>query len=312
VRDRDREETKRLLYVAVTRARERLYLGAVLKDGRFQAKPGSLGEVLPASFKDAVARAAAGSGPVEWRPESGGVHLLGAVQPDASPSPAPAASRDDSAAAPAPPIADVDPLTDTIGDRHVAAAAYARSLAPGFRAKPGGSADEPAGVDPAMVGTIVHRLFQVSGRDARPDAGWLAERARAFVIGRNAPIGAAGAEIVDAAVEAFLHLRRRTEVASLLDDAECEYELPFSLRPAASGGSGTAGPPVVVRGSIDCLARRADGTATVLELKTGRRRDWHQHQLDLYVRAARCLFPGLTVDGRLVYLDEGNSPDATN
>ena len=30
VRQRDREETKRLLYVAVTRARERLYLAAVL------------------------------------------------------------------------------------------------------------------------------------------------------------------------------------------------------------------------------------------------------------------------------------------
>jgi hypothetical protein len=43
---------------------------------------------------------------------------------------------------------------------------------------------------------------------------------------------------------------------------------------------------------------------TVLELKTGRRRDWHERQLDLYVRAARCLFPGVAVDGRLVYLDD--------
>ncbi|RPJ58832.1 MAG: hypothetical protein EHM24_28395, partial [Acidobacteria bacterium] len=42
LRERDREETKRLLYVAVTRARERLYLGAVVRDGRLQAGRGSL------------------------------------------------------------------------------------------------------------------------------------------------------------------------------------------------------------------------------------------------------------------------------
>jgi len=44
---REREETKRLLYVAVTRARDRLYLGAVVKDAVFRPGRGSLGEVLP-------------------------------------------------------------------------------------------------------------------------------------------------------------------------------------------------------------------------------------------------------------------------
>ncbi len=44
---RDREETKRLLYVALTRARDRLYLSGVLKDGAFRWGRGSLGEVLP-------------------------------------------------------------------------------------------------------------------------------------------------------------------------------------------------------------------------------------------------------------------------
>jgi len=48
---REREETKRLLYVAVTRARDRLYLGAVVKDGAFKPGRGSLGEVLPAAVK---------------------------------------------------------------------------------------------------------------------------------------------------------------------------------------------------------------------------------------------------------------------
>jgi ATP-dependent helicase/nuclease subunit A len=47
---REREETKRLLYVALTRARDRLYLGAVVKNGVFKPGRGSLGEVLPRAF----------------------------------------------------------------------------------------------------------------------------------------------------------------------------------------------------------------------------------------------------------------------
>ena len=44
---RDREETKRLLYVALTRARDRLYLSATVQDGMCRMGRGSLGEVLP-------------------------------------------------------------------------------------------------------------------------------------------------------------------------------------------------------------------------------------------------------------------------
>ena len=48
---REREETKRLLYVALTRARDRLYLSATVQDGVCRMGRGSLGEVLPASIK---------------------------------------------------------------------------------------------------------------------------------------------------------------------------------------------------------------------------------------------------------------------
>ena len=48
---REREETKRLLYVALTRARDRLYLSATVKDGVCRMGRGSLGEVLPASVR---------------------------------------------------------------------------------------------------------------------------------------------------------------------------------------------------------------------------------------------------------------------
>jgi ATP-dependent exoDNAse (exonuclease V) beta subunit len=52
---REREESKRLLYVALTRARDRLYLSAALKDGVCRFGRGSLGEVLPASVKSRFA-----------------------------------------------------------------------------------------------------------------------------------------------------------------------------------------------------------------------------------------------------------------
>jgi superfamily I DNA/RNA helicase len=48
---REREESKRLLYVALTRARDRLYLSATVKDGACRMGRGSLGEVLPAGVR---------------------------------------------------------------------------------------------------------------------------------------------------------------------------------------------------------------------------------------------------------------------
>jgi len=48
---RDREETKRLLYVALTRARDRLYLSATVENAGCRMGRGSLGEVLPASIR---------------------------------------------------------------------------------------------------------------------------------------------------------------------------------------------------------------------------------------------------------------------
>jgi ATP-dependent exoDNAse (exonuclease V) beta subunit len=65
---RDREETKRLLYVALTRARDRLYLSGTVENGAFRAGRGSLGDVLPASMKTLFGSAAAvadGSA-IEW------------------------------------------------------------------------------------------------------------------------------------------------------------------------------------------------------------------------------------------------------
>jgi ATP-dependent helicase/nuclease subunit A len=74
---RDREETKRLLYVALTRARERLYLSATASDGSCRTGPGSLGQVLPRSLVDLLAelsRAVESSGTVSWMAAGGREH----------------------------------------------------------------------------------------------------------------------------------------------------------------------------------------------------------------------------------------------
>jgi ATP-dependent helicase/nuclease subunit A len=59
---REREESKRLLYVALTRARDRLYLSATVKEGVCRMGKGSLGEVLPASVRARFVAAATGAG----------------------------------------------------------------------------------------------------------------------------------------------------------------------------------------------------------------------------------------------------------
>src|SRR5262245_2017890 len=75
---REREETKRLLYVAMTRGRDRLYLSATLRDSACRMGRGSLGEVLPASLRDLFACAVPRDDDryLEWRASEGSAHRL--------------------------------------------------------------------------------------------------------------------------------------------------------------------------------------------------------------------------------------------
>ena len=54
-REREKHETRRLLYVALTRARDRLYLSSVAEERRHAAGRGSLAEVLPDSLRGSSA-----------------------------------------------------------------------------------------------------------------------------------------------------------------------------------------------------------------------------------------------------------------
>ena len=84
--EREREETKRLVYVALTRARDRLYLAANLKDGRLTPSRGSLAEVMPQSLLQLLA--AAGDGSLDWRVPSGALHRFRVCPRDVAVAPA--------------------------------------------------------------------------------------------------------------------------------------------------------------------------------------------------------------------------------
>jgi ATP-dependent helicase/nuclease subunit A len=340
LRDRDREETKRLLYVAVTRARERLYLSGVLKAGRFAPGRGSLAEDLPASLRD-VLTAAASLGPdaeIEWRPEGGGVHrfrvcastggAIAAPTPAAEASPAVRGAARDT---------DFAPLLDVTGTRHVAAAASA--MCGNDEVTGADAAYEPAAptghIAAVLVGTLVHRLFQWYPRSCAVDETELTERATRLLADQELENPDERRGTVEEAVRVFVAFRQRPDVTLLLDSANCLYEVPFSLcmsaavdapLPAAEGTAerridsqptagqsvsredrapgegGTVARTTIIRGSIDCLACHLDeGRITVVEIKTGRPKSWHERQLDLYVTAVRAMYPGMLVEGRLIY-----------
>ena len=78
---RDLEETKRLLYVAATRARDRLYFSVIAEAGEVARNRGSLGEVLPDGFFAAIGQAAAAAADtsIEWTGSSGRAHPIAVV-----------------------------------------------------------------------------------------------------------------------------------------------------------------------------------------------------------------------------------------
>ena len=61
--------------------------------------------------------------------------------------------------------------------------------------------------------------------------------------------------------------------------------------------------PVILRGTIDCIVQKDDGSFVIVEFKTGHPYPSHQRQLGLYVEAATLLFPGARITGRLIYAD---------
>jgi ATP-dependent helicase/nuclease subunit A len=279
-REREKQETRRLLYVAVTRARDRLYLSSALKNGTMAPGPGSLGEALPPSIRDLFARAATAfpeCATIAWSGQSGRTYEWLVCRGAQDPSAATAAAA-------------VTAARPFVGHAAQPASGGRTSVTSAV----GGTADTVAEFE-ASAGRLVHRLFQFAG--VAPSSG--DRRAiEAFARGLLRADERAAIADVDAlvriAVDAWESIRRQPAVAALLASGERHFEVPFS---AASAGD----PSSVVRGTIDCLIERGDGTIVVVEFKTGAARGSHEQQLAMYVDAARRVFPDRVVEGRLIY-----------
>ncbi len=290
---KQQEETKRLLYVALTRARDRLYLGSVIKEGRIQPGRGSLAEVLPQTLLDLFV-STAGQTSADWCASSGATHRMqlhneasGASLVGSPGEPAGFAQAEHAQSAKEVRPSDFEPLVDTALPRRTIAAL----LSPGSGSLPGGDASD------RLLGTLVHRLLQRFGFEG-PGAG--SDRAAAS---RMLRADEADGAWVDAALAAYRAICGRPEIRDLYFAGERLHEVPFTMRVDESVGGyagGYAG-GFIVRGTIDCLVRTGTDRMTLLEFKTGRPREDHRTQLDLYRRAAERLFPGVAIDAQIVY-----------
>lgn len=282
---RDREETKRLLYVALTRARDRLYLGSIVRDGRVEAARGSLAEVVPQSILGRLVEAAAGEPVVQWTSRSGNMHAFRVCADE--PAVTPPAMREAT-------------MLSNERDFTIIRTAEVRRVSAASVTGPSPDEELPPGGDAALVsgrlqGVLVHRLLQHLGLSVDDELEVREALSRVLRPGERGELDN-DPRLAGDVVATYLAVCRRADVRELYAAGDVMHEVPFTLRE----------PTRVVRGTIDCLIRR-DGTVTVLEFKTGRRRPEHDAQAQLYRAAAAAIFPGAVVDARVIYAAEARS-----
>jgi ATP-dependent helicase/nuclease subunit A len=297
-RERERHETRRLLYVALTRARDRLYLASPLKDGVLAPGRGSLGEVLPESIKAFFGRVLAAFDQVEtagWTGVSGREYTWTVCRPSPTPASIDPVPTETASAT----VDDFWPSRVPPAVRRISTRQWVEGGTDGAVATVD---DDDRAKSDRLLGVMIHRLFEHGERIAHPAAGEESMEDRAAAHARRLMRAEELALIEDPvglacrAAQSWLSARSRADVVEALTGTTRAYEVPFSLHVNVDAV------PHVVRGSIDCLVRKSPSALTVVELKTGRPHSQHQRQLDLYVRAARVLYPGDAVEGLLLYV----------
>ena len=294
-RTRDQEESRRLLYVAMTRARDRLYFSAEIADEKKFNSATGFSKLLPSALRRSMIAALPDRAAprVEWTSAAGEVFAFAVCSPDPDP---PVITR---AALPATGVVDAAPLADHDLPR-VATTQTETETGNGAMGQWGNEAmgqwgnDEPA--SDRVLGTLVHRLFQ---QRAPVDAP-LALLARVQWLMRDSDEPSEAPEQTAArAAEVYLVMRQRPDLMALLASGDVHYEVPFSLR--------LPGPDRVVRGQIDGVVVPPDGPVVVVEFKTGRPHPEHEAQVSIYRQALAAVWPGRGVETRLFYFQAGNT-----
>jgi ATP-dependent exoDNAse (exonuclease V) beta subunit len=265
------EEEKRLLYVALTRARKNLVLSAA----RTSESEGerTLLQLLPASLRKVFDAALTTTDEeLPWEPK-GETHRLRIIKPGAEPL------SYDEVAKPARFRLALEALSDESPSRLSVGA---------FVQEQTGEPFNLWALDPLdlAVGSAVHRMFEYSV----PADGNLEQVAYAlFPETPGRPLSERRAAAATAA-ELYRSLRHQPELARLMKNGRIYREVPFSL---ARGDR-------VIRGTIDALVA-FPGEVVVVDYKTGTVRTEHRMQMELYLEAARALFPEHELQGLVFY-----------
>jgi ATP-dependent helicase/nuclease subunit A len=282
---REREELRRLLYVAVTRARDRLYLAAEVDESlRVRRRANSLASLLPATLLELFGTAATSAsdvGDVEWA--SGSSTFAFAVCRAGSPGMAVDDTRDRPSERPAlePDVATIASVEPSIVAATDADEGFTRVVAP------------DASVTDRLVGTAVHRLFQRQPAPDLPESG-IADLVEQLMRPDELVDLADVKTLSRSAAALYARFRENPEITALLAEGMCLYELPFSFHPPGRAG-------VLVRGRIDCIVVRPNGAVTVVEFKTGRPRPEHERQVALYREALQAIWPNREIQTRVLY-----------
>ena len=291
-RSRNLEETKRLLYVACTRARDRLYLSAVGSEGGVKFNRGSFGEVLPKGFASVfVAAADRSRARIVWEGPDRSVHeFRGADHGDVA-CVGSATTKQVAEIGATNVKVDLSPAEEMRSIRTTVTESVG-AVPDGHRE---GSVDDEFTRHADLVGRTVHRLLQrfLGLRVEVSTLGGYADE----LLRQELPLEPdVTTRLGLRAVELYRDLSKQADVVALRHE-ECLFEAPFSVHNLASVGAGTK----ILTGAIDCLTQGPDGMVKVLEFKAGIPQPEHQRQLDQYVAVARAMFPGKVVEGRLLY-----------
>ncbi len=284
--DREEEETKRLLYVAITRARDRLYLSAIVPAVPWKPARGSLGDVIPRSLADTIGSAASSQAAETTWVGAGGTHRLRICRGlESTPHAATPGARPQGGQIAG---ADFGPVTDREAGVRVPATASGNAFS-------GAELRSDVAPDTArLAGTLVHRVLEHLDAARGDDEERLRERLHALTRSTERGDVAVAAAAVQHAAAIFRGLLGRPAFHQLFAVGERLHEVPFSLRRPGDTGI------TIVQGTIDSLVV-TESRVTVVEFKTGRPASVHLAQLGVYLEAARALYPGRDVSGVVVY-----------